>query len=136
MRPNKEETVAMYAEEYLKGKSEERRQKFNDASLNNKYAAIMAWRRKQEAASKKSGGTVVTGADVLKHASGLASLIKMANDIKDAERERIYAALDEARQTLDGFNRIRNTREFEELKRVQEEIQRRMEALRADGVNE
>lgn len=134
MRSTREETIRQYAEQYLEGRTEEQRREFYERPMARQYSNIMAWKRRQE--KKNPPVEALDVASVLKHAQSLASLIDMTDTMTAEEMQAMHAAVDAAKETLNNYYRVRNTRELQELKRQQEEIQRRIDQLRYEGAEE
>lgn len=135
MRTTREETIRQYADEYLAGRSEEQRQEFFNKPIDRQYSNIMAWRRRNE---KRQAPAVeaMDVAAVIKHAQALSTLIDLTETLTEAEMLALREAVDAASATLDSYYRVRNTRELQALKQQQEEIQRRIDQLRYEGVDE
>ena len=131
MKLTKEEAVNKYQEEYLKDKSEEKRNEFVSKPLNTRESAIMAWKRRTELRNKKAEG--LSAADVIRHASSLAAMIETTENFTDKELEKMHAAIDAAKETLNNFHKIRNGRELRALERSRDEIQARINALLEAG---
>lgn len=134
MRTTREETIRQFAEEYLAGRSEEQRREFYEKPVARQYSNIMAWKRRQDKKNEKPEALDV--ATVLKHAQALAPLIDMTETMTEQQMQAMHAAVDAAKETLNNYYRVRNTRELAELKRQQEEIQRRIDQLRYEGADE
>lgn len=134
MRMTREETIRRYAEEYLEGRSDEQRREFYERPMARQYSNIMAWRRRQEKRNAQPESLDV--AAVLKHAQSLATMIDLTETMTETEMQAMHAAVDAAKETLNNYYRVRNTRELRELKRRQEEIQRRIDQLRYEGADE
>ncbi|MDE6010943.1 MAG: hypothetical protein K2F87_05830 [Muribaculaceae bacterium] len=130
----REETIRRYAEEYLEGRSDEQRREFYERPMARQYSNIMAWRRRQEKRNAQPESLDV--AAVLKHAQSLATMIDLTETMTETEMQAMHAAVDAAKETLNNYYRVRNTRELRELKRRQEEIQRRIDQLRYEGADE
>lgn len=134
MRNKREDTISQYAEEYLAGRTEDQRREFYERPIGRQYSNIMAWKRRQE--KRNEAPEPVDVAAVLKHARALSSLIDMTTTMTEQEMQAMHAAVDAAKDTLNNYYRVRNTRELKELKRQQEELQRRIDQLRAEGAEE
>ena len=134
MRTKREETIRQYAEEYLAGRSEEQRREFYEKPVAQQYSNIMAWKRRQD--KRNEAPEPVDVSAVLKHAQALPTLIDMTTNMTEQEMQAMQAAVDAAKETLNNYYRVRNTRELKELKRQQEEIQRRIDQLRYEGADE
>lgn len=134
MRSTREETIRQYAEQYLEGRTEEQRREFYERPMARQYSNIMAWKRRRE--RKNPTIEALEVAAVLKHAQSLAEMIDMTETMTEAEMQAMHAAVDTAKETLNNYYRVRNTRELQLLKRQQEEIQRRIDQLRSEGADE
>lgn len=134
MRSTREETIRQYAEQYLEGRTEEQRREFYERPMARQYSNIMAWKRRRE--RKNPTVEALEVAAVLKHAQSLAEMIDMTETMTEAEMQAMHAAVDTAKETLNNYYRVRNTRELQLLKRQQEEIQRRIDQLRSEGADE
>lgn len=134
MRSTREETIRQYAEQYLEGRTEEQRREFYERPMARQYSNIMAWKRRRE--RKNPTVEALEVAAVLKHAQSLAEMIDMTETMTEAEMQAMHAAVDAAKETLNNYYRVRNTRELQLLKRQQEEIQRRIDQLRSEGADE
>lgn len=134
MRSTREETIRQYAEQYLEGRTEEQRREFYERPMARQYSNIMAWKRRRE--RKNPTVEALEVATVLKHAQSLAEMIDMTETMTEAEMQAMHAAVDAAKETLNNYYRVRNTRELQLLKRRQEEIQRRIDQLRSEGADE
>lgn len=129
MRQTKEDVVNKYQEEYLSGKPAEVREAFFQKPISTRYSAIMAWKRRNELRRQKPEG--LSAADVIRHASALATMIETTENFTEKEMERMHAAIDEAKDKLNNFYRMRHERELRELERTRDEIQQRIDAIRA-----
>lgn len=134
MRSTREKTIRQYAEQYLEGRTEEQRREFYERPMARQYSNIMAWKRRRE--RKNPTVEALEVAAVLKHAQSLAEMIDMTETMTEAEMQAMHAAVDTAKETLNNYYRVRNTRELQLLKRQQEEIQRRIDQLRSEGADE
>lgn len=134
MRSTREETIRQYAEQYLEGRTEEQRREFYERPMARQYSNIMAWKRRRE--RKNPTVEALEVAAVLKHAQSLAEMIDMTETMTEVEMQAMHAAVDTAKETLNNYYRVRNTRELQLLKRQQEEIQRRIDQLRSEGADE
>ena len=127
MKNSKADTIQKYLDEYLKGKPEEKIREFHEKPLARQYAAIMAWKRRNEEREKGKG---LSAADVIKHAVGLKTLIELTDNFNEKDMQKMREALDAARESLDNFHRMRKERELRQLEREQQELQERINRLR------
>ena len=134
MRSTREDSIRQYADAYLSGRSEEQRKEFFEKPIGRQYSNIMAWKRRQEKRNEKPEAIDV--AAVIKYAQALAGMIDNTVTMNENEMSAMNAAVDAAKDVLNNYYRVRNTRELKQLKRQQEEIQRRIDQLRYEGADE
>ncbi len=134
----REATINQYKEEYLQGKTEEKRLEFMSKPVDKQYAAIMSWKyRKDEKKGgrrrgKQSDIKGLTSSEVIKHIQSLPDLINMIERLPDADFDVMYAGLDAAREALQNYHRNRQAREIAALEQERDAIQRRIDALRSE----
>lgn len=131
MKNSKEAKVKQYLEEYLKDKPEDWKGEFLAKPIERQYSTIMGWKRRNEIKSKARG---LNPADVIKHASALASMIELTENFTEKEQQKMIEALDAAKEKITNFQRIRDARRLRALERQQEEIQQQINRLRSAGV--
>lgn len=129
MRQTKEDVVNRYQEEYLSGRPDDVREAFFQKPVATRYSAIMAWKRRNELRNKRPEG--LSAADVIRHATSLAGMIETTDNFTDKEMERMHAAIDQAKEALNNFYRIRYERELRQLERSRDEIQQRIDEIRS-----
>ncbi len=125
----KEETIKMYQDAYLSGKSEDARQSFLAKSPARQYSCIMAWRHRMRHSNRTTEGS-----EVIAHLRVARKRLSGANDINEQELRTIDAELDALRDGLSVFRANRRAREIEELEQKQSLIMERLRMLKeSDG---
>lgn len=140
MRKSRSETVAELREEFLAGKSEDYRNKFDQKNLDQQYAAIANWKRNAKnlgVATKdlaKTTATTVIG--YLKDAH--KKLVKLEN-LSPKESQKIQNLLDKVKDAIDNFDKIKKQQLIESLKNEKVKLQkqgdnidRQIEALQGE----
>lgn len=122
----KEDTVKLYAEKYLEGKSEEKRNEFFAKDVNRQYSAIMAWKRRESLKDEEA----LNVNDLLKHLRSLRRLIPLIEDLTSKDIDKLTAETDEIRKLLDSYESEKARKELERLEREQQELQQRIEMLK------
>ncbi|MDE5923940.1 MAG: hypothetical protein K2G75_01325 [Muribaculaceae bacterium] len=131
----KEDTVKMYANEFLEGKSEKKVADFWAKPLDKQYSSIMAWKYRHNhhaenpTRRKRNAAAGLTAGDVLRHMRALPELIGMISQMADRDFDAMYAALDEARNAVSNYHATRQARLVAELEEQRDAIQRRIDAL-------
>lgn len=122
----REDTIKKYIDAFLKGRSEEKKNKFKAKPLNLQYASIMQWRRniaKRENTPKSTKEIL----DTLRKAN---SLIENSPSIEDEYRQAIEMELDSIRHTLDDYCEKQRQRRIDELEARQRDINAQLQQLR------
>lgn len=122
----KEDTIKLYAEKYLEGKSEEKRNEFFAKDVNRQYSAIMAWKRRESLKDKEA----LNVNDLLRHLRSLRRLIPLIEDLTSKDIDKLTAETDEIRKLLDSYESEKARKELERLEREQQELQQRIEMLK------
>lgn len=122
----KEDTIKLYAEKYLEGKSEEKRNEFFAKDVNRQYSAIMAWKRRESLKDEEA----LNVNDLLRHLRSLRRLIPLIEDLTSKDIDKLTAETDEIRKLLDSYESEKARKELERLEREQQELQQRIEMLK------
>ncbi len=123
----KAETVAKYADEFLKGKSEEAKARFREKELGKQYASIMQWRSKQR---KSSGSREVCAADIAALIKQAKSELQRLSSLDERESRTLYAEIDALRLALGDYEEEQRQRRIRDLETRREEINRELQRLR------
>lgn len=121
----KEETIKMYRDSYLEGRSEEARVAFMAKSVAKQYSCIMAWRHRMRHSQKSTDGS-----EIIDHLKVARKRLANAGEITKVEVETIGAELDALRSGLAHYVELRKEREIEELERQQMQIMERLRSLK------
>lgn len=125
MRRTKSETIAEYRDEFLAGKSEEYKNKFDQKNENQQYVAIANWKRnaKNLVDSTKDLATVTAGTVVSYLKDAHKNLKKMAT-LTPKEAQKMQDLLDQFRTAIDNFDRMKKEQLLQTLKAEKEKIEK------------
>ena len=124
----KEETIKMYQDAYLSGKSEDARQAFLAKSPARQYSCIMAWRHRMRHSNRTTEGS-----EIIAHLRVARKRLSGAADINEQELRTIDTELAALRDGMSVFRSNRRAREIEELEQKQSLIMERLRMLRQTG---
>lgn len=127
MRPTKEQTVEKYMEQFLEGHTKTFITRFNSKTTDQKYEAIMAWRRKNSKATVTAGG-VRKVVNIIRKARTEMDNTQSLTEANIAAVEREIAAFS---QYVAEFRENINSRRLAELELKRSELDRQIEELRA-----
>lgn len=125
----KEETVKLYLDSYLQGKSDSARRTFMEKPLDKQYSCIMAWRHRMRSQAQPDS----EGAVILEHVRQAHKKLSGAVNISEQELRSIETEIAALRDGIRLYNQNRTTREIEELEKQQAQIQERLRLLRNPG---
>ncbi len=118
----KTETIALYRDEYLKGKSEEECIRFDEKDIEKQYGAIMAWKRRTKAAAAdkvKNDVSVSAIVAVLKKAKADIPTLKT---LSDNDKSKLYEALNGALDEVTNFERYKKMELLRHLESERDKI--------------
>ena len=113
----RKETVAAYAEEFLKGRSEEARAKFFAKSLDKQYQSVMSFRRRQTLKNQGANAAGVAVGDVVRYLRQAHNMIQQIDVLTDKGSEKIRTELENLKETINNFEQIKTRQEIEKLKK-------------------
>ena len=130
MRMKKNETIAHYKNEFLAGKSDEYKQKFEEKDENKQYTAIMNWKR----SAKKLGEATeelakVTAGNVVTHLKNAHKMLTNVSGLSAKEAMKLQQMLDSFKDTINNFDRVKKAQLIETLKSQQAKLQKQGEDL-------
>lgn len=129
----KEETVMTLREEYLAGKSAEKREEFFAKPLERQYSAIQTWKHRRDKAMRKPKPAAEHPADIASHLGAACKAVNSGADLSDASLAQIRSLVEELASLIGAELNRRRDAEIEELQRRQEEIAARLELLQNKG---
>lgn len=133
----KSETIALYRDAYLEGRDEVDRRNFEEKDESRQYAAIMSWKRRQEiaAGAKETANT--------NNPNGVYDLIKKThkallalNELSQKDQLRLMEAVDRLKDDTYNFEQILKGRRLRELRAQLSNLNREIEQLENEGVQE
>lgn len=130
------DTIALYKEQYLSGRDEIDRRKFEEKDEQRQYSAIMAWRNRRKAAEQRSDAAEATPASVAEMLKSAKRAVESFDELSDKDSERLIAALNELKTEITDFDLIRKTRKLKQLRAQRQDLDREIERLESEGVKE
>ena len=137
IRKPKSETVAEFRDEFLAGKSEEYKEKFNQKSLDQQYAAIANWKN----SAKNLGNATkdlakVTASTVISYLKDAHKKLQKLETLSPKETEKIHNMLNTVKDTVENFTTLKKQQLIKELQdekvrlaKQNEEIDRQIQSL-------
>lgn len=125
MRRTKGETIAEYRDLFLEGKSDDYKNKFNEKSEDQQYAAIANWKRNAKnlgAATKDLAK--VTAATVVGYLKDAHKKLVKLETLTPKEAQKIQNVLDAVKGAIDNFDKIKKQQLIEVLKSEKEKLAR------------
>ncbi len=133
----KTDTIALYLDEYMSGKSEEDKNKFLEKPVDKQYAAIMAWKRRKEISG--ATGSPASPAAMLEVLKKIKKAIPELDSLSQKDSEKLRTALNEIIYDIDNFDKIKKAQllraledEKDRISRQGEDLDRKIEALRQE----
>lgn len=126
----KEDTIKMYLDTYMEGKSESERDTFLSRTIEKQYSAIMAWRYRR---NKKSADGESTGAafQILESLRNARKKLSSSAELSDQELRDINTEIQAFHQTMEKFLRLRTERQIADLEKKQMEIEDELRRLKS-----
>lgn len=123
----KEDTVKLYIEQFLEGKSEERKKEFRSRSIERQYASIMTWKHRNSDLISSDSYT-----DILQNIRELKKNIVKMPVISDKELVKLKKEIMELTSSINEYERLRNEMEIKALEAEQQRLSLRIAQLRGD----
>lgn len=124
----KEDTIRLYAEQFLEGKGESARQQFYSKSMERQYTSIMAWRRRHGVGKKEAGVDINSLVESMRNVSDAIPLIEQ---LSERDRSRLREAAERIVGVIADFDNIKCRQEISRLEEKMAEDRRRLEELHA-----
>ena len=137
MRKSRSETIAENREQFLAGKSEEYKEKFNQKTEDQQYAAIANWKRSAKKLGEASKELAkVTAATVLSHIKEAHKKLAKLETLSPKETEKIHNLLNNVKETVDNFTNLKKQQLIKDLQdekvrlaKQNEELDRQIQKL-------
>ncbi len=123
----REDTIKLYAEDFLKGKSDKVREAFYAKSLDKQYASIMAWKKR---VSEKGMPQTATIGDVMNHLRMSQNLLARLNDLTPRDKSKIEEAMARIRESIEDFEATKRQRAIDNLEAEIKAKTRQLDKLR------
>ncbi len=128
---SKEETVARYIDEFLKGRSPKMVEKFRAKDVDKQYFSIMQWKRKQRLESIPPQDIDI----IINNIKATKSSILNAKELTNEEVKKINILLEDIQKCLNEYISQQRVRKIQELEQKQSEIARQLQELRGEEPN-
>lgn len=123
MRRSRSETIAEYRDEFLSSKSEDYKNKFNEKTLDQQYAAIANWKKNAKNLGMATKDLAkVTAATVMSYLKDAHKKLQKLETLTPKEAEKIVGLLDSVKGVVDNFDRIKKQQLIEVLKNEKEKL--------------
>lgn len=128
---SREDTVALYREEMLAGKSEKFIEVFNAKDTNRQYQAVMNWRRtqrkKQTPNNEKSLYTFAYFVKIMRDAEDVIENLTVLNT---KDREKALELVEFVKSKITNFEKIKKQRILDDLMKEEELINKQGDNIR------
>ncbi|MCM1378079.1 MAG: hypothetical protein NC097_06890 [Clostridium sp.] len=121
-----EEVVRKFQEDYLKGKTQEEREAFFAKDIKRQYGNIQAWKRRSIV---KASREELAPEDIVTNLKCAIQHIKNLTKVSDKELGKISREIDNLRELVDDFGRIRRENQLKELRQQQRQLERMISDL-------
>ncbi len=128
---SKEETIARYIDEFLKGRSPKMVEKFRAKDVDKQYFSIMQWKRKQRLESIPPQDIDI----IINNIKATKSSILNAKELTNEEVKKINILLEDIQKCLNEYISQQRVRKIQELEQKQSEIARQLQELRGEEPN-
>ena len=130
----KSDTIALYRDAYLEGKDEIDRRKFEEKPDDKKYAAIMAWKRRQTlSAEMRDKPSVNTLVETLKK---ICKDIENLPELSPKDASKLQALTESITYNITNFDMIKKGQRLRMLKSQRSSLDKEIEILESEGVKE
>lgn len=125
----REDTIKLYAENFLKGKSDKVREAFYAKSLDKQYASIMAWKKR---VSEKGMPQTATIGDVMNHLRMSNALLSRISELSTRDKAKIEEAMGKIRASIEDFEATKRQRAISDLENEIKAKSRQLDKLRGN----
>lgn len=121
-----QEVVRKFQEDYLKGKTQEEREAFFAKDIKRQYGNIQAWKRRSIV---KASREELAPEDIVTNLKCTFQHIKNLTKVSDKELAKISREIDNLKELIDDFGRIRRENQLKELRQQQRQLERMISDL-------
>lgn len=125
----KEETIALYLEDFLAGRSQEAREKFLAKDISKQYGSIMAWKHRNTVAKPRVN---VTAQSVLDSMRKIRKSLAAVESLSAKEISRLRESAQAFISDIDNFESLKKNQLLLQLENEQLKIARQIESLRQE----
>ncbi len=124
----REDTIAMYREDFLKGKTEAQCKKFDEKDINKQYGSIMAWKRREGLSKSRPRKAPMSSASILDELKRVKKNIP-ALDLSEKDIEKTLAILASIQEDLKNFEDTKKAQRLRDLKSKRSSLDREIQEL-------
>lgn len=125
MRQRKEDTIAQLRDEFLSGKSEDYREKFNKKTTEQQYVAIMNWKRSLKKLGDATGDLAkATIANVLNQLKEAHKSLTQLTVLSPKDAAKVHSLVDNFKGTIDNFEKVKKEQQIAALKTLQNKLKK------------
>lgn len=130
MRKPISETVAEWRDKFLADKSDDYKNKFNEKSIQQQYAAIAQWKKNLNNLGMATKNLAkVTATNVVNYLKDAHKKLQNLENLTPKEREKIVAVLDSVKDTLDNFDRKKKEQLLDAYRNQQQQLAKQGDEL-------
>lgn len=125
MRQKKEDTIAQLKDEFLAGKSEEYREKFNQKTTEQQYVAIMNWKRSLKKLGEATGDLAkATVTNVLNQLKEAHKSLTQLTVLSPKDAAKVQSLVDNFKDSINNFEKVKKEQQIAALKTLQNKLQK------------
>lgn len=126
MRRSKNETIAEFRDDFLAGKSDDYKAKFDSRTEDQQYAAIANWKRNAKNLGDASKDLAkVTAANVMAYLKDAHKKLVNLETLTPKETQKINDMLDKFKGAVDNFALLKKQQYLKSLQAEKESLQKR-----------
>lgn len=124
------DTISEYRDEFLAGKSEAYKEKFEQKNEKQQYAAIQNWKRNAKNLAESTKDLAkVTANTVVSYLKDAHKKLQKLETLSPKEAEKLQGLLDSVRSTIDNFDRMKKEQYLAYLNQEKLKLQKQGENL-------
>lgn len=125
MRLKKEDTIAKFKDEFLAGKNDFYREKFNQKTTEQQYVAIMNWKRSLKKLGNATGDLAkATFANVVNQLKEAHKSLTQLTALTPKDAAKVQSLIDNFKGTIDNFEKVKKEQQIAALKTLQNKLQK------------
>lgn len=122
----KSDTLNLYIDEFLEGKSEVAKEEFLSRSIDRQYASVMAWKQRKNAAKMKQ----ISFQNVLNTLKETRKSIPFLENLSSADINKLHKEIKNIENAINDYEKMRAEQEILQLESEQRRITEKLNQLR------